>query len=107
MPPHKKTSRVKRNRLVPSYCEICAHQRKITKHRIKPGREKGEYEPYNTIGLCLNCHDEAEMGLVTRDILFAIVKRRIESGRTRFVLDELVSLAQQMVIKRWMERQNG
>jgi hypothetical protein len=85
---------LKRN-LVPDYCEIpnCGYKIHVTKHRIKPGRKGGKYIPGNVIGLCPNCHVEAELGLIPQYELFEIVQKRIQKSqkkRARKLIDGLI-----------------
>jgi hypothetical protein len=73
------TKKFKRD-LIPEKCEIpgCEYTVFITRHRIKPGRIDGKYIPGNVIGLCPNHHAEAELGLITKYELFAIVQDRLK-----------------------------
>lgn len=87
MPNGKGTSRAKRNGLAPPYCEVCGYDRAVTKHRILARRhggrylEKNGYVEGNVIALCRNCHWEADqMGLIPPELLYAIVKERLERG---------------------------
>ena len=69
--------------LIPCYCEIydCGYETTVTRHRIRPGKSGGKYVPGNVIGLCPNHHSEAELGLIPKEVMFAIVFERL--GRKR------------------------
>ena len=69
--------------LIPRQCEIpdCEWDIVVTRHRIRPGKSGGKYIPGNVIGLCPNHHAAAELGLISKEVLFAIVYQRL--GRKR------------------------
>jgi hypothetical protein len=68
--------------LIPNYCEIpgCGYTKFVTRHRIRPGKSGGKYVPLNVIGLCPNHHAEAEAGMITKEVLIAIVQTRYQDG---------------------------
>ena len=74
-----------RQTLVPDHCEIpgCGYTIHVTRHRIKPGRIGGKYIPGNVIGMCPNCHIEAELGLFRQYDLFEIVHNRLRNRFSR------------------------
>lgn len=71
------TSRNKKKQLSPRYCEICGYSTVVQQHRIKPGREKGEYVLGNVISLCPNHHFEADHGIIKPKLLIWIVNQRL------------------------------
>lgn len=73
--PSKK--RLYKKNLVSGACEVCGYDKYITRHRIRPGRKGGKYVPGNVIGLCPNCHSEAETGELSPHVLTQIVYDRI------------------------------
>jgi hypothetical protein len=50
-------------------CERPAEQRKITKHRLVPGRLGGRYIAANVVPLCWPCHESVERDVETRRML--------------------------------------
>ena len=69
--------------LIPTYCEIpdCGYNIVVTRHRIRPGKSGGKYIPGNVIGLCPNHHAEAELNLLSKGQLLAIVYDRLRKRR--------------------------
>jgi 5-methylcytosine-specific restriction endonuclease McrA len=62
-------------------CEICGYDKYVTRHRIRPGKKGGRYAPENVIGLCPNCHIEAELKLISPLTLLSIIYDRIKKER--------------------------
>lgn len=70
-----------RKNLVFECCEVCGYDKYVTRHRLRPGKKGGRYVPENVVGLCPNCHIEAEMNLISPLFLFKIVFERIKKQR--------------------------
>jgi len=62
-------------------CEVCGYDKYVTRHRLRPGRKGGGYVCWNVVGLCSNCHAEAEMKLISPYELFKILFKRIQDSR--------------------------
>lgn len=50
-------------------CERPAALRKLTKHRLVPGRNRGRYEACNVVPLCWRCHQAVESSAEVRRLL--------------------------------------
>lgn len=50
-------------------CKICGekNQELLDVHRLKPGKEDGEYTQLNSCCLCANCHRKAHANIITID----------------------------------------
>jgi hypothetical protein len=72
------SKRETKKNLVPPYCEVCKYDKYVTRHRIRPGKKGGKYRAGNVVGLCPNCHIEAELGLLSPLILLKIVYKRMQ-----------------------------
>lgn len=79
---HSRNKKKEKKELIPKQCEIpeCGYEIFVTRHRIRPGKSGGKYIPLNVIGLCPNHHMEAELGLITKEILLDIVQQRYKDG---------------------------
>lgn len=79
------TSRNKKKQLSPKYCEICGYTLVVQQHRIKPGRDGGEYVLGNVISLCPNHHFEADRGIIKPRLLVWIVSQRINGKENPYI----------------------
>ena len=70
------TDKQKKELIFPK-CEICGYKT-VTRHRLRPGRKGGKYVPWNVIGLCPNCHSEAENGTLSPYTIQNIILGRIK-----------------------------
>lgn len=60
-------------------CELCPESRILTKHRILPGRDGGEYVPENVLWVCPTDHLLIEKGRsIGPEVQAGIVRRRLE-----------------------------
>lgn len=57
-------------------CEGCPAST-VDVHHITPRGLGGSHEPENLVGLCRDCHDKADASILTRDYLYAKVRKRM------------------------------
>jgi len=77
-----KTKRVKDKKAIEQarkpYCEYCGRTGGIHVHHVSPVgyAKKGNDELSNLISLCINCHDKAHRGLISKERLKEIIGER-------------------------------
>lgn len=78
----------RRGSLAPKYCELCGYDRIIQRHRIIPGRDGGKYVLGNVIALCPTHHGEADKGWITKESLFEVIRKRVETTFKQVILPQ-------------------